>query len=112
MNTEFPVLNLGVIEVANLSSLGKMSYNRANKIRKEQFGGRPWRFISASEFGYIRKLHLGLGLGLGGLPPSFYWSSSAFGVSEALALNLVTGFPWHTRKSSADCFVLLVREVS
>lgn len=110
MNTKFPVLNLGVIEVANLSSLGKMSHNRANKIRKEQFGGRPWRFISPSEFEYIRKLNLGLGLGLGGLPPGFYWTSSAFGVSEVLAFNINTGFPWHMKKSSADCFVLLVRE--
>jgi len=102
--------NLGVIEVMDLSNLGIMSYNRANKIRKENYGGRPWRFPTMKEMGYIRSLRVNLGLGI--FDQRYYWISGGYYDGSSLGYHMESGTPPSMiRNSSKACGTILIRDL-
>ena len=100
--------NLGVIEVIDLSNLGIMSYNRANKIRKENYGGRPWRLPTMKEMDYIRSLRVNLGLGI--FDQRYYWMSIGHDGSS-LGYHMKTGTGRMIKDSVKACGTILIQDL-
>ncbi len=86
MDKQVKLYNLGVIEVMDLSHMGFMSYNRANKIRKNVYGGRPWRFPKSSEIYYLGDLSQNYGVKLLN-NPHYYWTNTAFFSTKVFAYS-------------------------
>ena len=80
------IYNLGVIEVMDLSHKGFMSYNRAKKIRKDVYGGRPWRLPKSSEIYYLGDLSKDYGVKILD-NRSYYWTDTAFYLSQVYAYS-------------------------
>jgi hypothetical protein len=101
--------NLGVIEVMDLSNLGIMSYNRAKKIRNEEYGGRPWRFPTMKEMDYIRSLSMSLGVHI--LDHKYYWTSVGLSVTSTVGYHMKTGTGTMMKDTTAACKMILIRDL-
>jgi hypothetical protein len=106
---EEKLYNLGIIEVMDLSHKGFMSYNRANKIRKDVYGGKPWRLPKSYEIFYFGYLSNDYGLKLLH-NDSLYWTNTAFYLSQVYAYspnkNALSMKPGH-----AGARLILVRDL-
>jgi len=101
--------NLGVIEVMDLSNLGTMSYNRAKKIRNEEYGGRPWRLPTMKEMDYIRSLRVNLGLGI--FDQRYYWTSVGLSIASSVGYHMKTGTGRMIKDSVKACVTILIRDL-
>lgn len=104
--------NLGVIEVMDLSHMGKMSHNRARKIRREVYGGRPWRFPKHDEISYIASLKRDYNIA--GFVPGYYWSSVSIYASNVMVYSIDKSLNVHaynSRVDSASAYFILVRDL-
>lgn len=104
--------NLGIIQVMDLSHMGKMSHNRARKIRREVYGGRPWRFPTKEEITYIASLKNDYNIA--GFAPGYYWSSYSVYESSVMVYSIIKSSNVHSynaRVNSADGYLILVRDL-
>lgn len=101
--------NLGVIEVMDLSHKGYMSYNRAKKIRKDVYGGRPWRLPKSSEIFYLGNLSKDYGVKILE-DKSYYWTDSAFYLSQVFTYS-PEGNATSMKAGYAGALLILVRDL-
>jgi hypothetical protein len=108
-------INLGNIEVLILKDLGRMSYNRAKKIRNEKYGGRPWRFPSLDEMRYILSLHK---MGICNLlsneyMQTHYFTNQAYSFSnnDIFVFNIKNGHLMGTNTKASVGFLILVKSI-
>ena len=101
--------NLGVIEVMDLSHMGFMSYNRANKIRKDVYGGRPWRLPKSYEIFYFGNLSKDYGMNILD-DRSYYWTNTAFYISQIFAYS-PDGNVLSMKPGYAGARLILVRDL-
>ena len=101
--------NLGVIEVMDLSHMGFMSYNRAKKIRKDVYGGRPWRFPKSSEIYYLGDLSKNYGVKLLD-NKSYYWTATGFYLSQVFTYS-PDGNVLSMKPGYAGARLILVRDL-
>lgn len=100
------IIKSGNIEIINFSNLGRISYNRATKIRKD-YGGRPFRFPSREEIEYISEF---LKLGIGGFVENYYWSNFSHWQSSVMCFN-TKGYGINIEKGRASAFFVMVRDI-
>jgi hypothetical protein len=101
--------NFGIIEVEDLSYRGKMSRNRASKIRMAEYGGSPWRFPNMQELSYIRSLKMEYNLGI--FPEEYYWTSQSVLETSCIAYNMKSGNGSMIKKTSASASLILIRDI-
>lgn len=104
--------NLGIIEAMDLSHMGKMSYNRARKIRREVYGGRPWRFPTQEEITYIASLKRDYNIA--GFAPGYYWSSVSIFSGNIMVYSINHSLNVHAfnaKVNSASAYSILVRNL-
>ena len=106
---EEKLYNLGVIEVMDLSHMGFMSYNRANKIRKDVYGGRPWRLPKSYEIFYFGNLSKDYGMNILD-DRSYYWTNTAFYLSQIFAYS-PNGNALNMDAGRAGALLILVRDL-
>ncbi len=102
------LLNLGVIEVMDLSGMGKMSRIRASRVRNDH-GGRPWRFPSPSEIDYIGSLKSDYNIAP--FVVGYYWSNVAIYETSSICYHLIDGSGQDIKNSSAWAYLILVRNL-
>lgn len=79
--------NFGLIEVMDLSHMGRMSYVRAKKIKKEVYGGRPWRFPTEKEILYAMSLKVDYNISA--FKYGYYYSSVSMYESHVMVYGLL-----------------------
>ena len=96
----------------DLSHMGKMSHNRARRIRLNEYGGRPWRFPTKEEITYIASLKNDYNIAA--FAYGYYWSSYSayessvmvYGISRSLNVHA-----YNARVDSAAGYLILVRDL-
>lgn len=109
MDKRINLYNFGVIEVMDLSYMGFMSYNRANKIRKDVYEGRPWRLPKSSEIFYLGDLSQNYGVKLLDAK-SYYWTSHFSYLSQMSTYSPEGNFST-MKKNYAGARLILVRDL-
>jgi hypothetical protein len=101
--------NFGIMGVADLSHMGKMSTNRDSKIRMLEYGGRPWRFPNIQELSYIRSLKMEYNLGA--FSEEYYWTSQSVLETSCVAYNMKKGNGLMIKNTSASASLILIKDI-